>query len=122
MPGRKELPVELTRGPFTPADARAVGVGADVLRGRRLEAPHHGVRIRTGTGADLEQRCLALAAVVPRAVFSHGTAAALLGLPLPSALVPDRLDVTTPLDLRAPRRAGVRGHTGDLTGLVQVLP
>jgi hypothetical protein len=123
MPGSIDLPEELTRGPFTPADARAVGVGADVLRGRRFEALHHGVRTLTAAGRDLEQRCLALAAVVPRAAFSHGTAAALLGLPLPSDLATDDcLHVTTPLGLRAPRRAAVSGHSGDLGGLVQLLP
>jgi very-short-patch-repair endonuclease len=122
MPRRRDLPDDLTHGPFSRRQAKAAGVSDDMLRSGRFDRPFHGVRAQTWRPDELEQRCLALATVVPRAVVSHETAAMLHGLPLPAGALTGVLVVTTPPAVRAPRRSGVRGHRGDLTGYVQAWP
>lgn len=61
MPERSALPTRLLKGPFTVAEAAALGVGPDVLRGARFRSLAHGVHV----GVDLEDglvlRCRALA-------------------------------------------------------------
>jgi very-short-patch-repair endonuclease len=115
-------------------------VTADMLRGRRLEAPFFGVRVPAGGAQGLRHRCQALAVRYPDAAFSHVTAARLLDLPVPadpphavaagtrlagkdarasglSDVAPIHLMV--PPGRRAPRGRGVRGHTGLLPGDVE---
>ena len=61
--------------------------------------------------ADLSHRCRAYAARMnANAAFSHSTAAALWGIPLPRAIGEDDLHVTVPVGYRAPGGHGITGH------------
>ncbi|MFP3380648.1 hypothetical protein SB767_30470, partial [Bacillus sp. SIMBA_069] len=58
------------------------------------------------------QLCEAALPLLPeRAFFSHGTAAALLGVPLPAPQPPDGLHVSVEFPRRPPRGRGMTGHT-----------
>lgn len=115
-PPRQPLPVHLGTRPFSVATARAEGLTAKRLRGRDLEAPYRGVRVSAGALASVRDRCLA-AAVWMRSdqVFCHATTMQLLDLPLPARLRTDHVHVASPRPHRAPRRAGVVGHSLDLS-------
>lgn len=79
------------------------------LRARDLRAPIRGIRM-PATATTLEQTCAAIALALPAsAVFSHDTAAALWGLPLPSC-ADTRLHITTPTGVRARRGPNIIGH------------
>jgi len=116
MPRRTPLPPELTRRPFTVAQAHELGLGEGRLRNADLSRPAYGVR-QAGTDPHrtaLAQLAEATVLVLPAgSAFSHLTAARLLGLP-----VPRRWAQTEPLDVMtvtaAPkiRRAGCTGHRG----------
>jgi very-short-patch-repair endonuclease len=106
------LPPELRSGPFSVANARASGIGPPRLRRSDLRRPHHGIRVSGGKApTDVAERCRELFPALPdAAVFSHTTAAQLLGLPLPGWAQTDAIHVAVPPPLRAPRRDGVIGH------------
>ncbi|MEY2849402.1 MAG: hypothetical protein RI885_2069 [Actinomycetota bacterium] len=109
MASHEDLPGALADRPFSVGAARRLGVGEGRLRGRDLSRPFHGVRapIRADT---LETRCAAyLPRLKPGNYFSHLTAAALWGLPLPASAPPGALHVTS--TRRAPSGRGVIGHT-----------
>ena len=103
-------------GPFLVRDALASGISRDVLRGATFRRPFHGVRVPAHLPDSLELHCRAAALLLPpEAAFSHATAAALLGLPLPlgetvpgvsGVLEPARaawpLEGATPHDPRVP--------------------
>lgn len=113
MPRRRPLPPALAKEPaFTVATARELGVSNSRLRGSDLSRPFRGLRASPGESATLQGRCRTLALAMPSGdVFSHVTAASLLGLRLP-----DRLRDTTQIHIstiaprRPPRRVGVTGH------------
>lgn len=85
------------------------------MRNRSLVAPFHGTRVGAATAIPFEVRCRALATRMPAGdAFSHRTAAALHGMPLPLAAVDPILDVTTPTPRQATRRRGTRGHSAVL--------
>jgi very-short-patch-repair endonuclease len=111
------LPGELPPGAaFTVAQGRSAGVPDGRMRGRDLDRPHHGVRARALDLTDLVDRCTALLPLMgDDRVFSHLTAAALLGMPVPAAIgASDPLDVLTIGEGRM-RRPGVAGRqTRDL--------
>jgi hypothetical protein len=110
-----DLPLDLTSRTFSVAEARTLGVGADRLRRGDLLAPHHGARSRR-PAVTLVGRCLDLTPVLPPGTaFSHTTALALWGLPLPRGRDPDRepLHVESTRGGRV-RRPGVIGHVGCL--------
>lgn len=111
MPPRRSLPQQFLVDPFAVGAARAVGVGEGRLRGGDLTRPFHGVRMsRTAEPLSVEERCRAYAVRMrPCEVFSHRTAAALHGLPLPFRDGGD-LDVAAVTPHGLPRAAGVRGH------------
>lgn len=116
---------------FSVAEARRRGVSPGRLRARDLETPYVGARVRR-EDADLDTRGAGSARILAasdrrreitrnaaaystvmaeHAFFSHATAAALWGLPLPSGVAsPDALDVSVAAPHRAPRAAGIRGH------------
>ena len=107
---------------FTVAEARANGVSPKRLRARDLATPFHGIRLGAGWQDGLppamvfEERCRALAQTLPaEAAFSHETAAALHGLPLPTSMQNSPLNVTVPRGRRAPHRNGVIGHQATLS-------
>lgn len=112
-------------GSFRVADALAAGMGEGRLRGSDLERLTHGTRTLVrgptpvldgweGRRLELQRRVVGyLPAMPPDAFFVGPTAAALHGLPLPSAAA-QPLHVGVPYPRSAPRRRGVVG--------VQVLP
>lgn len=104
---RSALPEELQEFPFTVAEATARGVGRKRLRGGDLLTPIRGTRL-TPEVDGLIARCRAYA--LHRRTdfaFSHTTAAALYGVPLP------RRDGRIHVTVRAPGRAPViKGHVG----------
>lgn len=79
----RTIPEELTRGPFTLARGRALGLTDDVMDGRRFRAPWPGVRVVAEAPDTLRLRCRAFALVAPGVVFSHDTAVALAGWLVP---------------------------------------
>lgn len=107
MPRPQPLP---PLGPAFSVDAaRSAGVSRSRLRHARLDRPFHGVRSLL-PAQTLEDRCRSYRTVMaPHAAFSHSTAAALHGLPLPVSVLGEReLHVSTAR--RAPRAEGIQGH------------
>lgn len=117
------LPPLLRTVPFRVGEARRLGVGEGRLRGRDLAAPHHGAR-SPSTESSFHDRCWSyLPLLSPGQAFSHVTAAALWGLPLPLATREPLLHVVGTNGCR-PRRPGVVGHRASLVpgGFVAGLP
>jgi hypothetical protein len=111
MTPHRPLPADLERAAFATSAARAMGVGEGRLRGRDLQRPFHGVRVRADGPLLLEQRCRAkLVTMRPGDVFSHATACALYKIPVPRNLLEDRIHVASFHPARIPRGRGVRGH------------
>jgi hypothetical protein len=83
------------------------------MRSSDLEHPFHGVHTVRGHPKDLIDRCQAFSKRMPAGgFFSHVTAALLQGLPLPLANEQDPLlHVCVTAPARAPRAAGVLGHS-----------
>lgn len=116
------LPPSLRTAPFHVAQARAAGIGAGRLRSGDLSAPFHGVRVPAGSLTSVADRCRAVAVrMCADQVFCHATALELAGLPLPPGLPhSDELHIASPRPRRAPRAAGVVGHSLD-PALVEVV-
>ena len=110
---KRSIPDGLADGPILRTAALDAGITATQLRGHRLWRPTRGVYVAASVPDDLRLRCRAVAAVVPDAVFSHATAAQLLGLPV---VGDGAVHLTLPRDVLGPRRAGVRAHQGALLG------
>jgi hypothetical protein len=112
MTVRKVLPSTLQGVAFSIGSALELGVGESRLRGIDLETPYWGVRTPRGYTSMLVGRARAFLARGPEtAILSHISAAQLWGIPLPGRLARDeRLHVTVPPDVRAPRGHGVAGH------------
>ena len=113
MPRRTPLPPELGHGPFTVAEAHALGLAEGRLRCCDLSRPAHGVR-RPGPTEDLAQLAEGTRLVLPvGSAFSHLTAARILGLPVPSRWAPSEpLDVMNVTAAPMIRRTGCVGHRG----------
>ena len=115
---RRDLPPDLPEA-FTPATARAFGVTRSRLRASDLERPFRGVSSVRAADDDVPpavERLVAQFATIMAGheYFSHQTAAALWGLPLPRwAASSTRLHVSVPRPARAPRARGVLGHQAD---------
>lgn len=125
---RLPQPLPLSLGTsFTHAEALAAGVTPGRLRGRDLERPFHGVRMRPAPADETDDGPLALdrrrreqvrrrvvavaPTLSPHAFFAGWTDAALWGAPLPDDFDPDGdLCVATPHPVRAPRGCGIRSH------------
>jgi hypothetical protein len=111
MPRHAPLPPELAGGPFAVSVASKLGVGPGRLRSADLVAPFHGVRTAAFPPPDLKARCAAFATRMrPGEYFSHTTAAALHGLPLPRRFLHGPLHVTSLGAERATRVTGTVGH------------
>jgi hypothetical protein len=109
---RSPLPPQFAEGPFGVAEATGAGVGPGRLRGSDLITPHRGVRVPAACGAAVD----VLEPMEPSWVFSHVTALALWGLPLPIGLErPAELHVSTDRG-RGPRRGGMVAHRTATTG------
>lgn len=119
MRTRSELPRSLDPDGFTLAAARAAGVTEKRARAADLQTPFRGVRRAAG---DVSAASLvgglarAYAARMPAdQFFSHTTAAQLLGIPMPQRFALGRsVHVSTVAPARAPRMAGVIGHTSSV--------
>lgn len=109
MPKRVPLPDDLLAGPFLAREG-ALLVGEPALRSRSLARPYWGVR-SVVTDSSLLGRCRAYAArMTPGQCFSHTTAAALWGIPLPTVHESDQRIHVSALDGTRPRLSGVVGH------------
>lgn len=110
---RRPLPVPLTWGPFTVAEARDNGVSPACLRAKDLASPFRGVRVAQPP-TSVRPLCEAYAARMPASqYFSHLTAAQLWGFPLPKAFeTASPLHVSAVPPSREPRVKGVVGHRG----------
>ena len=100
----------------------AAGLGRERLNGSDLQRPFHGVR---SSGLELDSisdLCLAYAArMLESHAFSHSTAAALHGFPLPWVVRQAReLHVAAPPRQAVPRLRGVLGHSADTSGAVSL--
>jgi hypothetical protein len=102
------LPAELGDH-FSVSAARDLGVGRSRTRRRDLIAPFHGVRSRIGLDTPRDYAAAYLARLPETGFFSHTTAAAIWGLPLPRGVDP-RLHVSYPNGHRPTRVGGVAGH------------
>ncbi len=94
---------------FSVRDAAALGVGRPRTRRGDLARPYHGVRSRTEPVATLEKASAYRPRLPDHGFFSHTTAAALWGIPLPAFHDP-RLHVSYPHRIRPARTVGVVGH------------
>jgi len=106
-----DLPPIARSQPFSTHAAQSAGVSRSRLRRLDLVAPFHGVRQNAEVEPfSVEERCRAYAKVMPDGMFfSHTTAAALYGLPLPPG-VATAIHVAAPRHRRAPRAEGLVGH------------
>jgi very-short-patch-repair endonuclease len=121
MSPKAPLPPALRRSPFRVRRALRMGVSRGRLDARDLRRPFHGIRCaeQPRTPDELAR------ALAPRLrddqVFSHSTAAMLLGVPLPRRLERDhRLHVTTIGTDQALRVRGSVGHRAK-AGTVRVV-
>ena len=119
QPGSAAPPARAARpgvvaGPVRVADALAAGVTRGRLRNRSLMSPVRGVRMSAELAGDLESRCRALGLILPDdAAFSHGTAAALWGLPLPRGIDPaEPVHVIGPAGRTVIEARGLAAHEG----------
>ncbi len=108
---RTDLPTQLRESPaFRVAEARRLGVTASRLRAHDLDTPYPGLRSTTAP-TTLAERCLELSVRLHALqFFSHVTAAALTGMPLPWSAPDAPLHVGAIPPSREPRLTGVVGH------------
>lgn len=113
MTRRAPLAPHLQGAAFRVRDSRFHGVGRSRLRASDLQRPFTAVR---SLGLDLDDvlgRCLAYEPLLrPGEAFSHGTAAALLRLPLPAE--PSEVHVLAPAGRTRARGRGVVGHVASV--------
>lgn len=122
MSARIPLPDDLTRRPFTVAQALELGVSPSRLRNRDLAAPYRGIRSLAVPGEDgILGRCRAYAPLLRSGrAFSHLTAARIWGCPLPGNPATEPLHVSVLAPQRAPRLPGIVGHQhSTVTRIVQ---
>jgi hypothetical protein len=123
----RDIPDELTHGPFTVSRGSELGLSLKVMSGRRFRSPWPGVRVVAEAPDTYAERCRAASLILPvRAAFSHDTAVALGGWLVPRkgngrpstyrAREPDRtlpIHVSVPSDMGRPRVRGMIGHRVD---------
>lgn len=111
MGPRIRIPEELQQRAIRTTDGPSLGLGLGRLRGPDVDRPFRGV---SSLGLDLATvlgRCRAYQPLVGGGWFSHLTALALVGAPLPTAAENGPLHVSVLAPRTAPRRPGVRGHS-----------
>ena len=108
---RRPLSPDLARC-FTVTEALHAGATHGRLRAVDLRRPHHGVRAQGRMPSTLAERCHELLPALREGhLFSHVTALALWGLPLPARhLAPGAPLHVGAVGRREPRRPGVIGH------------
>ncbi|PYY46945.1 hypothetical protein DEI84_11850 [Curtobacterium sp. MCBD17_023] len=103
----RPLPAPFSDGPFRVRDALASGLDPGRLRRMDLQRPVHGVRVVRGSDATMVDVLTPL--LRPDQFFSHTTAAALWGAPLPRR-VRAEVHVTTAGTAALMRRPGITAH------------
>ena len=93
----------------TTRQALSVGLSPAHVRSPHLDASVWGVRA-AAPPASLQARCRLYSTRLPSAFFSHGTAALLLGLPVPQG-EDASLDLSVVAPDRAPHAKGIIGHS-----------
>lgn len=114
MRRQRDLPPRLTAAEsFTWAEARGAGVGARRLAASEVDRPFRGIYLPAFDELDHVALARAYAKrMPPTQFFSHSTAAAILGVPLPASLAGSRrIHVSVRLGGQPPRARGVVGHT-----------
>jgi len=108
----RPLPENLRDREFHVDEARRAGVTTGRLDAADLAIPYPGVRVPTGHDLEsLEAKARQFAQRMrPWQFFSHSTALALYGAPLPADRASQRLHVAAHRPDREPRVAGVVGH------------
>lgn len=112
MPRRTSLPPDLRGRAFTTAQGRAAGCTPAQLRGPLRWSPYRGVHLDAALPDTLPNRCAAVRALWPSAVFSHWTAARLLDLPVDAG---PGVHVTLPSGALPPVRPGLHPRLCALT-------
>ena len=114
MTRRNPLPRPLRTSAFTIRTAHLTRVPRSRLGARDIRAPYYGVRssIVWPEAFNAIERASReyLPRLRPAMVFSHSTAASLLGAPLPARLGNEPLHITAIPPRREPRTLGVIGH------------
>lgn len=112
MTRRTPLPEGLPLEGFAVDDALSRGATRAQLRSADLTSPFWGVRVVRGISDESLASAAAYLARSPQpAIVSHVSAAKLWGIPLPPRWQRDeRLHVSVPPDVRAPKGARVAGH------------
>jgi hypothetical protein len=112
MPRRVALPAELHNRSFSVAEGARAGLGRQRMRGRDLERPFHGVRVRRGRLRGLYSLCLAYVARMRADEFFCGvTAARMWRVPLPDVFTAgEGVHVGRMTPHRASRARGVHGR------------
>lgn len=95
---------------FTISEALTLEIGRSRLRRKDLVAVYHGVRAASPPTTFQQRAAAYLPRLRPGQVFSHATAAGLLGLPVPQALLEGPLHVAAVYPEPAVRTTGVVGH------------
>lgn len=113
MPPRVPVPRHLGTAPFSTRQGASAGLGRGRMLGPDLARPYRGVRLPSAVVPTVEALCRALQLRLPTTSFFCGvTAAAVMGIPLPSGLASSRrLQVSVPAPLRAPTGRGIQGHS-----------
>jgi hypothetical protein len=110
MRPRTPLPPRLDGRAFGVEEARAAGLSPKRLRGADLATPHRGVRAPAGPRTHLQRAEDYAERMGELEIFSHVTAAHLLGAPLPGRVLDGPVHVAVMEPQRAPRVRGVIGH------------
>jgi hypothetical protein len=113
MPQRPaKIPAELTGVAIRTADAPSWGVSAGRMRRADIVRPFHGIAAFDLDLDDVEERCRAYEPLLlPGQHFSHVTALALFGAPLPRWFDKEPLHVSVVFPRTPPRGEGVTGHS-----------
>ncbi|WP_431247679.1 hypothetical protein [Leifsonia xyli] len=97
--------------PFTTKQAHDLGLARGRLRTADLHHPFHGIHV-TDVPRSVEDLCRLYLPLLPDgAFFSHQTAAALTGIPLPADVSHREVHVTVAFPRTPPRGRGVAGHS-----------
>lgn len=112
MPRSRPLPEESHGHAFLTSDRGAYGLTRGRLRGIDVEHPFHGVSAIDVDPAEIDSRCSTyLPLMAPGQFFSHVTAAALFGMPLPLFLIREEpIHVAVLGSATRPRTRGIVGH------------
>lgn len=118
------VPRELLNGPFSTAQAIALGVSRGTLRGPLFRTPFRGVHVAATLEDTLRLRAAAALVALPaESVLSCQTAAELRRIPVPAIPGVPTIHADVPTARREPRITGITAHGRDVAAVrVQGLP